>query len=59
MQYDYIAHFHTKELQDINSLPLWFSNNMDLLFGTSSKITQILELLNNDAKMVYSEIFLI
>lgn len=51
--YDVIAHFHTKKSPHKASLNGWFEALMGSLCGTRAGISQILELLADDAKVVY------
>lgn len=55
MKYDIIAHVHTKKSDHNNKLGGWFAEIADLLFGSKSEVIQILELLGDDAKIVYPE----
>lgn len=52
-QHQIIAHLHTKKSLHNSALANWFQEIMSALFGSSEQITQIIQLLQTDAKFVY------
>jgi lipopolysaccharide biosynthesis protein/glycosyltransferase involved in cell wall biosynthesis len=53
LQYDVVAHIHTKKSPHNSHLENWFEEMMGMLFGSPAAVHQILQLLQNDAKFVY------
>jgi lipopolysaccharide biosynthesis protein/SAM-dependent methyltransferase len=53
LQYDYIAHFHTKRSPHRSALAGWFDALMDTLCGSELTVTQILHLLDGDGAVVF------
>ena len=53
LNYDYVAHIHTKKSLHSPYLNDWFEDIMDTLLGSQSTILQIFNLLSGDAKFVY------
>lgn len=53
LDYDAVAHFHTKKSPHKSSLSTWFEEVMGTLCGSRSGVAQILDLLGRDAKTVY------
>ncbi len=57
-EYDVVAHFHTKKSPHCPQLDEWCLHILDLLLGTEHEgghVTQILDLLQTGAKVVYPE----
>lgn len=53
LDYDAVAHFHTKKSPHKSSLSTWFEEVMGTVCGSRSGVAQILDLLGRDAKTVY------
>jgi len=53
LNYDFIAHIHTKRSPHNSYLKGWFEDIMDTLLGSQSNVYQIFKLLSGDAKFVY------
>ncbi|MDP3414621.1 glycoside hydrolase family 99-like domain-containing protein [Falsiroseomonas sp.] len=53
LEYDIVAHFHTKKSPHNSGLAAWYENIMDALCGSESIVAQILDLFARDAKTVY------
>ena len=53
LNYDFIAHIHTKKSPHDLHLESWFEDIMNTLLGSQAGIYQIFKLLLNDAKFVY------
>ncbi len=52
-EYDVVAHFHTKKSPHKETLEGWFDAIMGALCGSRSGVSQILNLLGGDGKVVY------
>ena len=53
LDYDVIAHFHTKKSPHNEDLSAWFDGLMGAICGSASSVAQILGLFARDAKVVY------
>ncbi|HAE42511.1 MAG TPA: hypothetical protein DCG34_06260, partial [Clostridiales bacterium] len=53
LNYDFVAHIHTKKSPHSLELKGWFEDIMNTLLGSQSGVYQIFNLLSGDAKFIY------